>query len=150
MIWKKQGMVGMEATRVSLLLLHVRMHSTVRSSDEQDITKSKSLSPTSIYWFPMLSTRLVLLVLAAAGYAQAFTQSQRAFQRKSHILNSEQASSTTLTKNPSVQPSDNWELDCYSRPVMVNGKKLWEVLLTDSTGSFRLCETIPSNKWVLL
>jgi len=94
----------------------------------------------------MLSTRLVLLVLAAAGYAQAFTQSQRAFQRKSHILNSEQASSTTLTKNPSVQPSDNWELDCYSRPVMVNGKKLWEVLLTDSTGSFRLCETIPSNK----
>jgi hypothetical protein len=29
---------------------------------------------------------------------------------------------------------------------MVDGKKLWEVLITDSTGSFRLCETLPSNK----
>uniref|UniRef100_A0A7S2UGL6 Uncharacterized protein n=1 Tax=Attheya septentrionalis TaxID=420275 RepID=A0A7S2UGL6_9STRA len=45
-----------------------------------------------------------------------------------------------------VEASDEWELDCYSRPVLVNGKKLWEVLLTDSSGSFRLCETLPSNK----
>lgn len=44
------------------------------------------------------------------------------------------------------QPTDEWELDCYSRPVMVNGKKLWEVLLTDSSGSLRICETLPSNK----
>lgn len=52
----------------------------------------------------------------------------------------------TLETNPNVKPSDEWELDCYSRPVMVGGKKLWEVLITDSTGSFRLCETLPSNK----
>lgn len=54
--------------------------------------------------------------------------------------------SSTLEKNPKAKPSDEWELDCYSRPVMVGGKKLWEVLITDSTGSFRLCETLPSNK----
>jgi hypothetical protein len=43
-------------------------------------------------------------------------------------------------------PSADWELDCYSRPVMVDGKKLWEVLLTDSSGSFRYCKTLPSNQ----
>jgi len=45
------------------------------------------------------------------------------------------------------KPSEDWELDCYSRPVMTEGgKKLWEVLITDSTGSFRFCKTLPSNK----
>lgn len=44
-------------------------------------------------------------------------------------------------------PSVDWEIDCYSRPVVTaGGKKLWEVLITDSTGSFRFCKTIPSNK----
>jgi len=44
-------------------------------------------------------------------------------------------------------PTEDWELDCYSRPVMtVGGKKLWEVLITDSSGSFRFCKTLPSNK----
>jgi RNA-binding protein Tab2/Atab2 len=42
--------------------------------------------------------------------------------------------------------TDEWELDCYSRPVMgSDGKKLWEILLTDSEGSFRYLKTIPSN-----
>mmetsp|Transcript_27721 Transcript_27721/g.26540 ORF Transcript_27721/g.26540 Transcript_27721/m.26540 type:complete len:346 (-) Transcript_27721:286-1323(-) len=49
-------------------------------------------------------------------------------------------------ENPDKQGSEDWELDCYSRPVMVDGKKLWEILLTDSNGSFRLCERLPSNK----
>jgi hypothetical protein len=32
--------------------------------------------------------------------------------------------------------STEWELDCYSRPVVLSdGKKLWEVLLTDSSGA---------------
>ena len=53
------------------------------------------------------------------------------------------AEGLTKTSNP---PSTEWELDCYSRPVMVGGKKLWEVLLTDSTGSFRYCQTLPSNQ----
>jgi len=42
-------------------------------------------------------------------------------------------------------PSSEWELDCYSRPVIVDGKKLWEVLITDSSGSFRFCKALPSN-----
>ena len=42
--------------------------------------------------------------------------------------------------------TDEWELDCYSRPVMGDdGKKLWEILLTDSEGTFRYLKTIPSN-----
>lgn len=42
--------------------------------------------------------------------------------------------------------SNEWELDCYSRPVMgEDGKKLWEVLITDSTGSFRYLKTLSSN-----
>eukprot|EP00565_Helicotheca_tamesis_P004380 CAMPEP_0185724080 /NCGR_PEP_ID=MMETSP1171-20130828/672_1 /TAXON_ID=374046 /ORGANISM="Helicotheca tamensis, Strain CCMP826" /LENGTH=288 /DNA_ID=CAMNT_0028391855 /DNA_START=413 /DNA_END=1279 /DNA_ORIENTATION=+ len=42
--------------------------------------------------------------------------------------------------------SDEWELDCYSRPVTIDNKKLWEVLITDSNGVMRVCEALPSNK----
>ncbi|KAL7569905.1 hypothetical protein ACA910_008569 [Epithemia clementina (nom. ined.)] len=42
--------------------------------------------------------------------------------------------------------TDEWELDCYSRPVVKNGKKLWEVLITDSAGSFRYRHELPSNQ----
>lgn len=38
-----------------------------------------------------------------------------------------------------------WELDCYSRPVLVEGKKLWELLICDGLGEFKKVETIPSN-----
>lgn len=42
--------------------------------------------------------------------------------------------------------NDEWELDCYSRPVIgEDGKKLWEVLVTDGAGSFRYLKTLPSN-----
>ena len=43
--------------------------------------------------------------------------------------------------------TDEWELDCYSRPVLVDGKKkLWEILMTDSSGTMRICRALPSNK----
>ena len=52
-----------------------------------------------------------------------------------------------LTRIPGKKPSADWELDCYSRPVVaIGGKKLWEVLITDSTGSFRFLKTLPSNQ----
>lgn len=42
--------------------------------------------------------------------------------------------------------SDEWELDCYSRPVVnEDGKKLWEILITDSVGDFRFLKAIPSS-----
>lgn len=57
------------------------------------------------------------------------------------------ASGVDLTIVEGKKPSADWELDCYSRPVVApGGKKLWEVLLTDSTGSFRFCKTLPSNQ----
>jgi hypothetical protein len=56
------------------------------------------------------------------------------------------APASSMKKNDGVDPSTEWELDCYSRPVLVDGKKLWEVLITDSSGSFRVCETLASNK----
>ena len=44
--------------------------------------------------------------------------------------------------------TNEWELDCYSRPVLVEDgkKKLWEVLVTDSSGTMRVCRSLPSNK----
>ena len=57
------------------------------------------------------------------------------------------ASDVQLTLVDGKKPSNDWELDCYSRPVVAaGGKKLWEVLVTDSTGSFRFCKTLPSNQ----
>jgi len=43
-------------------------------------------------------------------------------------------------------PSTQWELDFYSRPVQgPDGKKLWELLVTDDAGSFKHAEAVPSN-----
>jgi hypothetical protein len=58
----------------------------------------------------------------------------------------------TSTNNVELQilnaaaATDEWELDCYSRPVVVAGKKLWEVLISDSAGSFRYRHELPSNQ----
>ena len=44
------------------------------------------------------------------------------------------------------RPSVEWELDCYSRPVLQNKKKLWELLICDNTGALRIVQSIPANK----
>lgn len=42
--------------------------------------------------------------------------------------------------------SDIWELDFYSRPVVgFDGKKLWELLITDSTGTFEFVDAVPNS-----
>lgn len=106
-----------------------------------------------------------MLLLAKIGLASAFVSSALPQSSSSwssspsalRLSSSEQqpveAPPTTsdapvskMVKNDSVDPSTEWELDCYSRPVLVGGKKLWEVLITDSSGSFRVCETLASNK----
>lgn len=33
--------------------------------------------------------------------------------------------------------SDEWEVDCFSRPVLQEGKKMWELLVTDENGVYR-------------
>jgi len=46
----------------------------------------------------------------------------------------------------STVPCGNWELDFYSRPVQgADGKKLWELLVTDAAGTFQHVEAVPSN-----
>lgn len=50
------------------------------------------------------------------------------------------------TVKPGAKISNEWELDVYSRPVVgADGKKLWELLICDSTGNFRHVSPIPSN-----
>lgn len=86
-----------------------------------------------------------LLVLPADGFTFSSTR------RIAPILASSPSSlSTNKDKEESViwdKVTVEWELDCYSRPVLVNGrKKLWEILVTDSSGSMRVCRCVPSNK----
>mmetsp|Transcript_28541 Transcript_28541/g.41680 ORF Transcript_28541/g.41680 Transcript_28541/m.41680 type:complete len:364 (-) Transcript_28541:406-1497(-) len=67
---------------------------------------------------------------------------------KLFVTNEETGSkiTTTTTLKSEGTVSEEWELDCYSRPVTVDNKKLWEVLITDSNGVMRVCEALPSNK----
>eukprot|EP00547_Thalassionema_nitzschioides_P009811 CAMPEP_0194228760 /NCGR_PEP_ID=MMETSP0156-20130528/43539_1 /TAXON_ID=33649 /ORGANISM="Thalassionema nitzschioides, Strain L26-B" /LENGTH=321 /DNA_ID=CAMNT_0038961279 /DNA_START=123 /DNA_END=1088 /DNA_ORIENTATION=+ len=79
------------------------------------------------------------------GFVPYGTTSLSSFVAVSSLSSSPTAEGIlTKTSNP---PSSDWELDCYSRPILVDGKKkLWEVLVTDSTGSFRYCQSLPSNQ----
>jgi hypothetical protein len=48
---------------------------------------------------------------------------------------------------PANDVTDQWELDCYSRPVIQpGGKKLWEVLICDSGNTFRFRQELPSSQ----
>jgi hypothetical protein len=106
------------------------------------------------------STRLSCL-LAAAVLLAAVNVNVNAFSTPGVAMphKTASASSTTrlhstpspsaveITRQPDRKPSSDWELDCYSRPVVgVGSKKLWEVLITDATGSFRYLKTLPSNQ----
>ena len=62
------------------------------------------------------------------------------------LLSSTSETTTEFTIIKPDKSTDEWELDCYSRPVAVSGKKLWEVLITDSAGSFRFRQELPSNQ----
>jgi hypothetical protein len=103
-----------------------------------------------------MTRSLLLLVLAASPSALAllprYLQAARGKSGSSLFSSALLSTPTSTTNNaeliilPDLQPSDQWELDCYSRPVVVNGKKLWEVLITDSTGSFRYSHELASNQ----
>jgi len=41
--------------------------------------------------------------------------------------------------------SSEWELDCFSRPVLVDGKKLWELLVVDASGQWRESVRLPAT-----
>lgn len=89
---------------------------------------------------------VVLITLSSFAPALGFVSSRTPSSSSVSSLSSSPTAEGILTKTPNP-PSSDWELDCYSRPVMVDGKKkLWEVLVTDSTGSFRYCQALPSNQ----
>jgi hypothetical protein len=51
---------------------------------------------------------------------------------------------TSVGTTPAL--SDSWQLDFYSRPVQgKDGKKLWELLVTDASGALRHVEPVPST-----
>lgn len=61
------------------------------------------------------------------------------------------SSATSEGKSASMFPaplpvSDIWEIDFYSRPVLgLDGKKLWELIITDKSGNFEHVESVPNS-----
>ena len=58
--------------------------------------------------------------------------------------------SAATLQTPVAQATDRpisteWELDCFSRPVVQDGKKLWELLVVDSTGQWREAVQLPGR-----
>lgn len=103
----------------------------------------------------LLCTLLLSCVTFRSG--SAFTSPPSAAVRHSNSVQSSiiAASSSLSSASPETaakelnwdKVTDEWELDCYSRPVLVDGKKkLWEILLTDSSGNMRIQRVLPSNK----
>lgn len=66
--------------------------------------------------------------------------------RKMHVLKSAREQVDAGSYDFPENMGQEWELDCYSRPVMGDdGKKLWELLITDSSSNFRYLKPVPSN-----
>ena len=112
--------------------------------------------------FLQLISVMVVSLPAVAGFAPARTarscpsnQQNKPFSTHSCYYQSDKSSislcstsaesSVEFTILKPDEATDEWELDCYSRPVVVGGKKLWEVLITDSAGSFRYRKELPSS-----
>jgi len=114
----------------------------------------------------LLLAVVLAITLSSIGIVDGFSSSSSKYNNYNLIQrrinnDSNSGDSTTTTKKTYIntedgiefvqyegkKPSGDWELDCYSRPVIrEGGKKLWDVLITDSTGSFQFCKTLPSNK----
>ncbi|KAL1512119.1 hypothetical protein AB1Y20_005388 [Prymnesium parvum] len=89
-------------------------------------------------------------ILASAAALQVSPQCSRppflSRLRQAYLVMDDVMTSAPVTASSSVKPSNQWELDFYSRPVQgPDGKKLWELLVTDSAGSFQHVEAVPSN-----
>ena len=92
---------------------------------------------------PRMSCLVVgLLAITDIHGTAAFVSPRASSHCKQSLCSTETSNDMAKTSNP---PSTDWEIDCYSRPVMVDGKKLWEVLITDSSNSFRYSKVLPSN-----
>ncbi|GMH98918.1 hypothetical protein TrLO_g14219 [Triparma laevis f. longispina] len=103
-------------------------------------------------------SHFLLLLTYLTPFANAYlipTPSSRSHPFRSHRFISSSLRSTEVPTDAASgivslpkdgeDMSTDWELDVYSRPVLVDGKKLWEVLITDSTGSLKYCTPLPSS-----
>eukprot|EP00522_Entomoneis_paludosa_P006475 CAMPEP_0172453568 /NCGR_PEP_ID=MMETSP1065-20121228/10825_1 /TAXON_ID=265537 /ORGANISM="Amphiprora paludosa, Strain CCMP125" /LENGTH=364 /DNA_ID=CAMNT_0013205753 /DNA_START=134 /DNA_END=1228 /DNA_ORIENTATION=- len=73
----------------------------------------------------------------------ALSSTQQPSSSSSSVSNQQAYEYTVLDADAATT---EWEIDCYSRPVVRGGKKLWEILVTDSAGSFRFRQELPSNQ----
>jgi len=97
---------------------------------------------------------IILLIVTYSFTTEAFTpasspRTRNSLHRKTAALLSKNIAMVTAVDatGTGTAGTDVWELDCYSRPVMAkNGKKVWELLICDSSGVFQHVEEIPSNK----
>merc|ERR1719174_2257748 len=105
--------------------------------------------------------RLALLLVAlpyfAGSFAPTFIPAPLASSTKLRSTDVAAQSPTSTTRTAVIYGLDSteedllratseWEVDCYSRPVRdAQGKKLWEVLITDSSGSLRYSVSLPSS-----
>lgn len=94
-----------------------------------------------------ISVCFVFLLLGYSANSFSLNTVPKTFSSATQIQSTPLTSGVELSRNSDVKASKEWELDCYSRPVVaVGGKKLWEVMITDSSGSFRFLKTLPSNQ----
>lgn len=99
-------------------------------------------------WFftaASVSSQCLAFVPGQQSYVSAGSQTHASTDLESS-LNPSVSDTFEYTVIDAEAATDEWELDCYSRPVVKNGKKLWEVLVTDSAGSFRYRHELPSNQ----
>jgi hypothetical protein len=96
----------------------------------------------------LIALGALLTARTSHAFAPTFSSSSTAAASTRTFSSPQSTSSSSefTVLKPSDQATDQWELDCYSRPVVVGGKKLWEVLITDSNGSFRFRKELPSNQ----
>lgn len=113
---------------------------------------------------PLKVILLSIIISCAARSSFAFTTPPSAAVRHSSSIQSSIITASSLLSSSAPDTAavnegeeesqqnwdkvtEDWELDCYSRPVLVDGKKkLWEILVTDSSGNMRIRRALPSNK----
>jgi len=134
-----------------LVLLAVTFRSSMRFADPRSLATLRS-----IMTFKDILLHIATIALCI-NLVSSFCRQELTIRRRtadlSPLPSSVVASSTgdiedmmNLDIIDAEAATDEWELDCYSRPVVVEGKKLWEVLISDSAGSFRFRSALPSNQ----
>lgn len=78
-----------------------------------------------------------LVSLAGLVAVAAATRRQRQRPRQRQGATARAATSPDVLDVNWDDVSPEWEVDCFSRPVMEDGKKIWELLVTDKNAAYR-------------